>query len=115
MELSKKDIGKLIRGAHYGSIQLKRRKYSCSKDKDILCNIIVNGLVEREYTCCCICKKLLKEGSSNKSCRNKHISRHYWKGDIVSPLIIDQLVDKFNLLRLRSLKQKFENASQCSE
>ena len=102
MELSKKDIGKLIRGAHNGSIQLKRREYSSSNDKDILCNIIVNGVVEREYTCCCICKDLLKERASNKSSLNKHISRHYWKGDIVSPLIIDQLVENFNLLHRRS-------------
>ena len=102
MELAKGDIGKIIRGVIRGSIQLKNGKYSCSPDRDILCNIIINGLVHRKYTCCCICKELLKNGGGNKACRNRHISKHYSKGDLVSPLIIAQLVDNFNLLHRRS-------------
>jgi len=102
MELSKEVIGKILRGVIHGSIQLKKRTYSSSPDRDILCNILINGLVQREYSCCCICKELLKTGAGNKACRNRHISKHYRKGDLVSPLIFAQLVDNFNLLHRRS-------------
>ena len=102
MELSKKDIGKIIRGVKHGRMQLKREEASNSSEKDILCNIIVNGLVQRNYICCCICKELLKKGASNKACRRKHISKHYWKGDLVGPLIIAQIVDNFNMIHARS-------------
>ncbi len=61
MELSKKDIGKIIRGVKNGRIQLKMEKSNSSPKKDILSTIIVNGLVQRNYICCCICKQLLKK------------------------------------------------------
>ena len=102
MELSKKEIGKIIRGVTHGRMQLKREESSFSRQKDFLCNIIVNGLVQRNYTCCCICKELLKKGESNKACRRKHISKHYWKGDQLGPLILAQLVDNFNIIHARS-------------
>ena len=102
MELSKKELGKMFRGVNHGSIQLKMGTESCSPEKDILCNIIVNGQVQGDYMCCCICKELLKKGSSNKASRNKHISKHYWKGDLLGPIIIAQLVDSFNRLHRRS-------------
>ena len=102
MEFSKKDLGKMFRGVTHGSIQLKMGTKSCSPEKDILCNIIVNGQVQEEYMCCCFCKELLKKGSSYKACRNKHISKHYWKGELLGPLIIAQLVDGFNILHRRS-------------
>ena len=101
MELAKPDIWKIIRGFNRGSIQLKNGEYSCSPERDILRNILVNGLVQRKYTCCCICKDVLKNGAGNKACRNRHISKHYRKGDLVSPRIIAQLVDNFNLLHRR--------------
>ena len=102
MELSKKDIGQIIRGVNHGRMQLKREESNSSPQKDILCNIIVNGVVHRNYICCCICKELLKKGESNNACRRKHISKHYWKGDLVGPLIIAQLIDNFNLIHARS-------------
>ncbi len=102
MELSKKDIGQIIRGVNHGRMQLKREESNSSPQKDILCNIIVNGLVHRNYICCCICKELLKKGESNKACRRKHISKHYWKCDLVCPLIFAQLIDNYTLIHARS-------------
>jgi len=102
MELSKKDIGKIIRGVKHGRIQLKMEKSNSSPQKHILSTILVNGLVHRNYICCCICKELLKKGESNKACRRKHISKHYWKGDLVGPIVLAQLIDNFNLLHART-------------
>ncbi len=101
MDLSKKAIRNLILGANHGRVQLKRVEFSSSPYRDILCEIIVKGVVQRGYTCCCICKELLKKGASNKACRNKHISKHYAKGDFIGPNILGQLVEKFNLLHSR--------------
>ena len=101
MELSKKDNGKIIRGVNHGRMQLKREESSSSSQKDILCNIIINGVVQRNYICCCICKELLKKGEANKACRRKHISEDYWKGDQVDPLILAELFDNFNIIHAR--------------
>ncbi len=102
MEQSKKAIGDLIRGASHGRVQLKRVEFSSTPERDILCDIIFKGILQDGYTCCCICKELLKKGSSNKSCRNKHISNHYKKGDLIGPRMLDQQVEKFNLLHYRA-------------
>ncbi len=102
MELSKKDIVKIIHGDKHGRMQLKKEQSSSSPQKDILCNIIVNGILQRNIICCCICKELLKKGSCNKACRRKHITKHYWKGDLLGPLIIAQLIDNFNLIHGQS-------------
>ncbi len=102
MELSKTEIGKIIRGVKHGRIQLKMEKSSSSPQKDILCTLIVNGQVQRNYICCCICKEILKKGESNNACRRKHISKHYWKGDLVGPLILAQIVDNFNMIHGQS-------------
>ena len=101
IDSSKREIGKLIRGVKNGTIQLKRIEYNASREKDILSIISFNGPGERQYSWCCICKKLLKKGSSNKSCRNKHISKHYLKGDLRDPHIIYEHVQKFNLINGR--------------
>ncbi len=82
MELSKKEIGKIVRGAKHGRIQLKMEKSSSSPQKDILCTLIVNGQLHRNYMCCCICKEILKKGESTNASRTKHISKHYLKGDL---------------------------------
>ena len=102
MEVSKKDIGKIVRGATHGKIQLERVEENSSPEKNILCNIIVNGLPQEGYSCCCICKKLLKNGAANKSCRNKHISKHYWKGDLLGTRSLAQLIETFNLFHRRT-------------
>ena len=101
MESSKIEIGKIIRGVTHGRMQLTREKSSIAPQNDILCDITVKGVVQRKYFCCCICKELLKKGEANKACRRKHISKHYWKGDQVGPLILAQLVDNFNLIHAR--------------
>ena len=101
MELPKKEIVKIIYGVKYGRMQLKKEESSSSPQKDILSNIIVNGFLQRNFICCCIYKELLKKGSCNKACRRKHITRHYWKGDLFGPLIIAQLIDNFNLIHGR--------------
>ncbi len=36
-------------------MQLKKEESSSSPQKDILCNIFFNGLVQRNFLCCCIC------------------------------------------------------------
>ncbi len=102
MEISKKDICKIIRGVKHGKMQLAREDSSSSPEKDILCNIIVNGQVQRNYICCCICKEILKKGESNNACRRKHISKHYWKGDLVGPIVLAQLVANFNQIHERT-------------
>ncbi len=102
MDSSKIEIGKLIRASNNWSTQLNGREYISSKEKYIRSNIIINGLVERTYNHCCIWREVVTKGASTKWCRNKHISIHYWKGDLVVPLIIDQVVEKFNLLHPRS-------------
>ena len=102
MDSSKIEIGKLIRASNNWSTQLNGREYISSKEKYIRSNIIINGLVERTYNHCCIWREVVTKGASKKWCRNKHISIHYWKGDLVAPLIIDQVVEKFNLLHPRS-------------
>ena len=45
MELPKKEIGKIIRGLNQGRMQLKSEESNSSPQKDILCNINVNGVV----------------------------------------------------------------------
>ena len=101
MELSKKAIGNLIRGANHGRVQLKRVEFSLTPERDILCDIIVKGVTQQGYSCCCICKKLLKKGASNKACRNKHIAKHYAKGDLIGPNTLVHLAENFNRLHSR--------------
>ena len=101
MELSKKAIGNFIRGTNHGTVQLKRVEFSTKPERDILCDIIVKGVTQKGYSCCCICKKLLKKGGSNKACRNKHISKHYAKGDLIGPNTLVNLVENFNRLHRR--------------
>ncbi len=67
MDYSKKDLAKLISAGSTETVQLTKRDFGTSNGKDILCSIIVNGVLQHDYTCCCICKNLLKKGSSNKA------------------------------------------------
>ncbi len=49
MNYSKKDLAKLISSGSMETVQLMKRDFGTSYGKDIICSIIVNGVLQHDY------------------------------------------------------------------